>query len=295
MPSEPPVARRFRRFGLALLLLASLLPYHGCIAHPVEFDRPGRTASNYSRDTEPYVPAAAVELAFRQSGLRQEVDGGKDLLLGTSGGGSDDYGWYVFFGVPVWLALLGLSRRPGSRLRLAAGWTAWVLSAGLPVAITWGLLEGEVGLGPRALRTAGAWAAGAVAAAILLLRPPGRRHPSDLEATLSTHAVVALGVVFCRPVLDSLEWLFRDGHSGGAVLLALLHNYRPGFYLTVPALLMLAAPLYFSGEALSRRYDPLRPWRPPSSTATPTSTSTGSTPTGTPSSTGPGPPASSPS
>ena len=292
---EVPSGWGLQRVGVLLLVLASLLPYHGCIAHPSEFEDPAGSEGGYSRDALPFRPAAAVEFFVRRDvlGDRELKQDGTFLFPGEWT--SNDYGYVPFFGLPPWILALALSRRGGSRARWATGLVLWGITACLPVAIGIAWAEGVQGVGPRGLRDLEAVGAGVAAALVFAARPGGRRRPEDVEATLSTHAVVALGVAFTRPAIDVFRWTFEDGHSGGAILLALVHNYRPGFYVTVAALGLVAAPLYFSGEALRPLYDRLRPWRPRSSTPTPTSTSTASTGTASRSSNGPAPRGSSPS
>jgi len=288
-PPEGPAARGLRRAGFALLVLAAFLPYHGCIAHPGEFEHPPAPDDNYSRLHEPYRPISLVEFHLRQSGLREYGVDQYDLVFFPGGWTSNDYGYALFFGIVPWLLFLGLARREGSRTRRITALGVLALTACLPPLLALVLRHWASFDGP--------WAIGLAAGAALLLaaRPAGRRRPADIEATLSTHAMLGLGIAFLRPALDAGEWLFEKGHSVQAVLLAMLHNYRPGFYVTVAALCLVAAPLYFSEEALRRLYDRLPPWRSRSSTPTPTSTSTGSTPTAAPSSTAPARRASSPS
>ena len=288
-PLEGPAARGVRRIGFALLLLASLLPYHGCIAHPAEFENPPQTSDNYSRNNEAYRPLAAVEYDLRREWLREGDVERERLLLLPGDWTSNDYGYALFFGVVPWLLVLGLVRREGSRTRRITAVAVFAFTACLPFLLAWILKNKSQFDWPAATGLA------AGAAFVLAARPAGRRHPTDIEATLSTHAMLGLGIAFLRPALDAAEWIFDDGHTVNAVILAMLHNYRPGFYVTVAALCLVAAPLYFSEEVLQRAYDRLRPWRSRSSTPTPTSTSIGSTPTAAPSSTAPAPPASSPS
>ena len=288
-PLEGPAARGVRRIGFALLLLASLLPYHGCIAHPAEFEDPPSTDQQYGRLNEPYRPITVVEWNLRRTGLQEEGVTPQDLIFFPGQWTSNDDGWTLFLGVIPWLLFLGLARREGSRTRRITAISVFALTACLPPVI---LLIAKHEAGFDWLESIGLAAA---AAFILAARPAGRRGPTDIEATLATHAMLGLGIAFLRPALDAGEWIFEDGHTVNAVLLAMLHNYRPGFYVTVAALCLVAAPLYFSEEVLARLYDRLRPWRSRSSTPTRTSTSTGSTPTAAPSSTAPAPPASSPS
>jgi hypothetical protein len=288
-PLEGPAARAIRRIGFALLLLASILPYHGCIAHPGQFEDPPTTNDSYSRDALAYRPLAAVEYDFRREWLGDSDVQQEDLLLLPGDWTSNDYGYAAFFGVVPWLLVLGLCGRPGSRTRRVTAIAVFAITGCLPFVLVW-VLKHKTGFD---------WThsilLGAAAAFVLAGRPSGRRRPGDVEATLGTHAMLGLGIVFLRPGLDVAEWIFEDGHTVSAVTLAMLHNYRPGFHVTVVALCLVAAPLYFSEEVLQRLYDRLRPWRSRSSTPTRTSTSTASTPTAAPSSTAPAPPGSSPS
>ncbi len=293
---EGPASRFARRVGLALLVLATFLPYHGCIAQPSEFEPPKAvttTTDSYSRDNEACVPAARIEFEIRRLLLGEPREGLQDRLLLGAYGTSNDYGYVLFFGLAPWLLLLWLALRRGGRERRAVGRLLWILSGAIPFFVGWALVSGEAG-GPRLDPWIG-WPVATGAAVFLAWRPPGRRAPEDVEATLSTHALIALGVALCRPTLDFLDWAFDEGHSLASIALAMAHNYRPGFWLTLTALSLIAAPLYFSEESMRGLYDRCRPWRPRSSTPTPTSTSTGSTETGTPSSTAPAPPDSSPS
>jgi hypothetical protein len=288
-PTEGPAARGIRRIGIALLLLASLLPYHGCIAHPGEFEEPPSSDDNYLRSNEPYRPITVVEFHVRQTGLQQGPLSNYELFFFPGDWTSNDDGWVLFLGLIPWILFLGLARRHGSRTRRITAISVFVLTVLLPPTLA---LVSRYAAGFDWLHAIGI---GAAAALILAARPAGRRHPADIEATLATHAMLGLGIAFFRPAVDVSKWIFEEGHTVNAVLLAMLHNYRPGFYLTVAALCLIAAPLYFSEDALARLYDRLPKWRSRSSTPTPTSTSTGSTPTAAPSSTAPAPPASSPS
>ena len=126
-PLEGPAARGVRRIGFALLLLASLLPYHGCIAHPCEFEDPPSSVDNYSRDTPAYRPLAAVEYDLRREWLREEGVTQEDLLILPGDWTSNDYGYALFFGVVPWLLVLGLARREGSRTRRITAIAVFVL------------------------------------------------------------------------------------------------------------------------------------------------------------------------
>ena len=291
---EGPESRFARRLGFALLVLASFLPYHGCIARPADFEPPSPSGPVTTvSPSEPYVPIARVQLVVRTSLVGETELQEKDVFLGRESG-SDDYGFIVFLALAPWLALWGLTRRRGSRLRRGIGILLWALSAALPPTVAASLILSRGPGTPRAAPWQAVTVAG-LAALALAWRPPGRRSPEDVEATLSTHAVLGIGVALSRPLLDYSRWLFVDRHSPVAVAMTFFTNYRPGFWITLTALCLLAAPLYFSEESLRGLYDRARPWRSRSSTPTPTSTSTGSTPTGTPSSSAPAPPGSSPS
>lgn len=289
---EGPAGRFALRLGLALLVLASFLPYHGCIAEPDDFEPVPLTRGETETPDAAYVPLARAQWVVRHDLLGEEGLEEEDLFLGTNAA-SNDYGFLVFAALPLWLGFWGLTRRRGSSLRRGLGIGLWTLSGFLPPAFYLALRDerpGSPGFPPWM-----ALAVAAAAASALVLRPRGRRRPEDVEATLSTHAVIGLGVALCRPVLDYYRWFFVDGHSAQAVAKTFFVNYRPGFWITLTALTLLATPLYFSEESLRGLYDRCRPWRSRSSTPTPTSTSTGSMPTGTPSSTAPAPPGSSPS
>ncbi|MCK6480501.1 MAG: hypothetical protein L6R43_10230 [Planctomycetes bacterium] len=298
---ESPSLARLRRWGLLLLVLASFLPYHGCIAHPREFEPPPpptaivSSSNAYDRNHEPYTPAGRIEWILRSQVLGQEGTEAADATVLGTAGTSDDYGYLVFFGLLPWLLVLGLARGAGARRRSLLGRVAWTASALLPPALFWAMREQNIGIGEAPLPLIEAWLAAAGAAVVLAWRPPRRRRPEDLEATLSTHAALGVGIVLFRPALNYLEWIHLQGRSPGAAALAFLHNYRPGFWVTLLGLVLLAAPLYFHRRRLLRRYDVPLPCPSRSSTPTPTSTSTGSTPTGTPSSTGRAPRGSSPS
>ena len=291
-PTEGDAGRRLRRMGLWLLLLASVLPYHGCRAHPVEFDSPGSVDDNYKRDNTPYLGAVAIEWGVRWCLEGRGLNDDSDMFFGH-GMNRDDQGGSVFVLLPLWVAGLIAARRP--RLRRPAGLLLCLVSAGMVVAVGSAAGDGHKWIGPAWARVPEAILLALSLIAVLVWRPPGRRSPWDLEATVSSQALGALGFAAFFPFSRYVRWVFEDGHSRGATMLALWENYRIGFWGALAGLSLVAAPLYLSGERLARLYDAPIPWRFRWWTRMPTSTSTGSTPTGTRSSNGPGPPGSSPS
>jgi hypothetical protein len=290
---EGPAGRFARKLGIMLLVLASFLPYHGCIAQPDDFEPvPLSTSGWEAEDAEAYVPVVRVQWFLRHTVMGERDLQEEDLFLGNSSA-SDDYGFVIFIALPAWLAAWGLTRRRGSPTRYRTGRVLWCVTLGLPVAVFFCLIDSGMGCPDFPW-----WLALAVATAAALVvgvRPRGRRGPDDVEATLSTLAILGLGAALCRPLLDYYRWVFEKGHSPYAVAMTFFVNYRPGFWITLVALGLVAAPLYYSEDSLRGLYDRCRPWRSRSSTPTPTSTSTGSTPTGKPSSIAPAPPGSSPS
>jgi hypothetical protein len=292
---EGPAARWLRRAGLWILLLGSLLPYHGCRAHPNEYlDPPGEGNGNYSREHEGNRGVRAAEWMVRAKLLRLEDP--EPVIFGGDGHSDDMVGVWVFLALPFWAAALLLARRSGDRTRRVAALLLWSGAAILFAAVAVGsgpildpLAPPWFGMSPQVLVTL------AIGGLLLLARPPSRRSLADVESVVSVQALVGIEACLFTPVLQTWSWCVDDGFPFQAALRAQAVNYRAGFWLALLGLACVAAPLYFSGPSLRRRYDRPSPWPSNSSTPTPTSTSTGSTPTGGRSSDGPGPPGSSPS
>jgi hypothetical protein len=288
---EGPAGRAFRRAGLVLLLLASMLPYHGCRQYPG-----GRPREHFSPEYTGLNGAAILEGALRSAVLQQSGFRVEDALFACDGKSDDFIGPFVFLILPFWALALLLVRGGRPWRRWAVGAFLWlVIGAAFAAAALAGEWDLDLSKGPPGFGITGPPLLLPFAAGLLLLRPRARRGFTDVEATVSSQAVLALGLCLSWPAIQGMVWTFQDGHPVGDVVAALLANYRAGFWCALLALSLVAAPLYFSEESLRRLYDRCRPWRSRSSTPTPTSTSTGSTPTGTPSSTAPAPPGSSPS
>ncbi len=271
-----------RRAGLWLMVLALFLPYAGCGVDPEDVRRDELGWFDASPG-KAFVPAGRFEDMYREWYPDPKVRSGQFI------GGADkvdDNGFLVLLAAPLWGLALVAAGSPRRRFRRAAD---LLLHAGIACLLY--LAIGEL------VRNFSWHGVGIVAGGLVLLaaRPRGMWRLGEVEATVSTQALVGLGFVFLSPTLLYFEWVYDKGEPAGLALLALRHKYRIGFLAASAGLSLVAAPLYLSGERMRRLYDALDLWRSRWWTRTRTSTSTGSTPTATRSSTGPGPPGSSPS
>jgi len=272
-----------------------MLPYHGCRARPGEFEDPP-TYYEIQVDRKTGLSGAA----FAEWFLVDKVLGGdrsfEDTLFGYDGESDNFLALGVFCALPFWAAALFFARPGRRRTRWVAGALFWLVLGTLFVAgATEGFEEVPDLSDPPWFGDATRTVCLGIAGGILLLRPRHRWDIRDVEAMVSSQALLGLAICLTYPVTQAWRWTVTDGHTVIATARALWINYRVGFWLALAALALIAAPLYFSEESMRGLYDRCHPWRPRSSTPTPTSTSTGSTPTGTPSSNGPAGPGSSPS
>ena len=84
---------------------------------------------------------------------------------------------------------------------------------------------------------------------------------SDVEATVSSQAVVAVGLLLYTPLVDSLRLPLIKGYHLSSVLRSHWANHDSGYWLALVALLLIAGPLFVSGDALRRLIDRIRPRR----------------------------------
>ena len=284
-----------RRYGLLLLLLATILPYHGCRAHPSHYDLSRSREEGYYLERPGVIPTQFMKWVIRDKVLGLPA-GDTDFSGQPKSLRTDDYaGHSIFFAVPLWILALALARI-GGKARIAAAVLAWAGMIGSLAAIGIPVVGGDfLHLFPEPFREVESAAMLLAAFLLAAARPRHRWDFADVEATVSSNALLGIGAALYWPMHCYLRWTLKEGHSWGPVMASLWENYRIGFWVGLAGLLLVAAPLYFSGARGAALYDSPFPWHSPSSTPTPTSTSTGSTPIGTPSSTGPGPRDSSPS
>jgi hypothetical protein len=296
---EGDLGRRLRRIGLWLLVLATFLPYHGCRVHPSRVgspDVPPPGENSYDPD-DPGVRGGRIPEWFVREKLLGQMRIDEDAYFFSGGKATDDFlGPSVFLALPFWALSLLLVRLRGDGIRLAVGLILLVFLGVVFLLSAVALYGGRFDPGDLpGMGNLGATVALGIAGAALLLRPRGRLGIRDVEASVSAQAQLGLLLLFATPVLQSWTWIVEDGHRPVAVLRAHAANYRVGFWVALAGLLLVVAPLHFSGDALRRLYDRLRPWASRSSTPTPTSTSRSSTGTASRSSSAPAPPGSSPS
>ncbi len=281
-PPEGPRARIARTAGIALFVLSAFLPVYGCRASPNDFeDGPDKGGWYWIEEKMDDVPVV------RLLGFDDEGGPGSPALARLW----DERRFYPYLLVPFWISALASSRGGAPRRRRAAV-VLLALSVSLVVFEGFYLWFDFTGAGPRWSRRVERVAIWIGVAAVLWFRRRGRGRIEDPEAAVSALALLSLLHALAFPVSDIVRW--ADENSLGAMIHTLSVNYKPGYWVAVAGLGLVAAPGYFSGTA-RRRYDPALPCPSASSTATPTWTSTGSTRTGTRSSGAPSPPASPPS
>ncbi len=260
-PVEGPSGRAVRRWGLLLLLLASMLPYHGCRVHPGQLEGRSDGGGDYKVGHTGLNGAAILEGSARWllggSGFQVE-----DAVFPCDGKSDDLTGLLVFLALPFWAMALFLVRGDRLRTRWVVGSLLWTAMGAL---FLWAGI-GAIGTfdpsaGPPLYGVTGPPLLLPVAGALLLLRPRHRRAVPDVEATVGSHAVLGMGICLGWPLLTAWNWTFVDGHSPGSVLRALAANYCAGFWLALASLALIAAPLFVREERLRRWHDRCRPWR----------------------------------
>jgi hypothetical protein len=267
LPLEGPTARIFRRVGLLLFLLASLLPYHGCHAHPGEFSGTGVPGSLYSRECSGINGEAFAEQFVRTRLLGDSRFQLPDALVPCDGQTEDFIGPGVFLALPFWLAALILVRGKRPRTRWVVGLLLWAALGALCVAAAADGLDIYVGEGGKGNQTVSwswpypktVWAP--IVGVLLLIRPRHRWESGDVEATVSSQAVLGWGICVASPCMTAWGWATKEGQPLSAIAHALWINYRSGFWLALVALALIAAPLFASEDSLRRLYDRCRPWR----------------------------------
>ena len=302
-PGQGPLGASVRRIGLWVLLLAALLPSHGCHSHPSEFDDDPGTSEAFGSPGDSF-PVGRMEWFLQDKVFGLSWD--EDSRWLPDSGNPVNVGWTVLFALPLWFAALLLIRGSRGDLRRSRVGGALVLVSVVALgAAVYGVLEGFDGIsvkkGSAGFPPASAWSKDLqrvflVSGSLfhLVARPRGRWGLRDVEAWIATQAQFGMAVVLYNPIVESAEWYLKEGYPLGAILQAQWINYKIGTPVTLLGLALVALPLYFSEERLRSLYD-RRPWRSRSSTPTPTSISRHSTTTATRSSNGPGPPGSSPS
>jgi hypothetical protein len=241
-PPRPPTRRlpvgvAARWTGALLFLATAFLPVYGCRAHPRQFDAPpaGHERAGFVIQHRDRVPARALATSVRD-GWRAEGLGG--ALHGVW----RQRAWYPFLLAPLWLAVLLAARRPGSRASRAAGRALLCVSIAVAVLEAFYLGTDWRGMTAPALRGVEVAVAWLVVCAILFGRPAGSRL-ADPGAVVSSQALLCAGHALTFPVYDGAAWLL-EGYSSSAVLSTILSNYRPGFWLSLAAVSLAAAPLY---------------------------------------------------
>jgi hypothetical protein len=262
-PVEGPLGRRLRRWGLLLLLLASMLPYHGCRVHPGQLDGhgSGKDSSDWKPTHTGLNGAAILEGSVRgllgSRGFQVE-----DAIFPCDGKSDDLTGLLVFLAMPFWALSLLLVRGDRRRTRWVVGTLLWMAMGAVFLWAGLGILGSfDLSKGPPLYGIEGPPLLLPIAGALLLARPRSRRAIPDVEATVSSQAVLGIGVCLGWPVLTAWNWMYTDDHALGPVLRALWANYRIGFWAALLALVLVAAPLFLSEERLGRLVDRLLPWR----------------------------------
>ena len=198
---------------------------------------------------EGYIPAGQFEETYREWFPDPKV---RSRTFFPKGGSADDNGAVVLLAAPLWgLALAAM----GSRRRWFRRSADLLLLGGISFLLFGGIRE---------LVGHFDWQGAGLLGCILLLlaaRPRGRWSLGDAEATVSTQALVALGIVLLGPVGRYIGWVYNDGESREIALLALRHKYKIGFLCAAAGLTLVAAPLYLPAEAQRRLYDALDFWR----------------------------------
>jgi hypothetical protein len=279
--------RRLRWAGLALVALSLFLPVHGCRVDIGDFEPPPAPAADGSRSvvhtTSPLrVPVESIPEDFARGFAADGVRGGlREVRC-----------WYPYSLVPFWVLLLAGASRADAAGRRRLGVLALAIS-GLLLVFEATYLWTTLGTGwnrwgvasARPLQVAGVWL---VVLLVLAHRAPGRRRVEDVEATVSSQALLGALHAFSFPAWDLLRPVL-DGHGPWPAFATVSCNYRWGLWVAVLGFLLVARPGSLPGVPAGQGYDRRLPCPSPSSTPTPTSTSTGSTATATRSSTAPAP------
>jgi hypothetical protein len=231
-PPEPRLARALRLLAVLVFSFTAFFPVHGCGPGP------GPRASVPRRETPPPPVSEPVQVPFEEV-LEQGGEGWREG--GLLGALWSVRVWYPYVLAPLWIAALALALA-SRRLARAAGWGLLAVSLGIAL-FELGYISYQFrGFLPPLLRPLEVGIAWILVLALLFLRRGGRTF-LDPEATVSAHALLSVLHGLTYPVSDVRGWL-RSDFEPGAILRAVLHDYRPAFWVALAALAVAAVPGY---------------------------------------------------
>jgi len=155
--------------------------------------------------------------------------------------------WYPYAFVPLWIAALWACARGDDEKRRR--WSTVLRRASVAALVFEAvyLWRDFGGVGPKWLRVPECVVVWLVVAAILFWRPRGRREADEVEAHVSSQALLALCHALTFPVDNARRWL-GDGYSAAAIASSLGANYKHGFWIAVAAFAAAALPGYRLGR-----------------------------------------------
>jgi hypothetical protein len=228
-----------RAIGVVLFLGSLALPVHGCVSHPRDYETPpqARALPEGVRIVRRTSTTGVVQPGWR--GLEERATRGW-RREGAWGALWESRAWYPYYLAPLWLAaLLAARSAPRSRRSVARGllFLSGVV-ASFEFVYLWSDYDGFLGPSMAKVEKVLAWV---VVAGVLFWRPA--RRSDSIGATISAQALLAFLHAFVFPLQDVRFWSLQ-GYGPGAMVRAILANYRIGFWVAVAGLAAVAVPGY---------------------------------------------------
>lgn len=228
-----PAARAVRIVGVFVFAATLFLPAHACGPGAYPLGSGPRAAAERPDAPVEVATQVPIEEIVRRGSAGYAEGGVGEALWRTRV-------WYPYLLLPLWLAALAMAAAGGRGAR-AAGWGMLGLSVGLAVfegAYLWRNYRGAL---PENLRIVEVGLIGLGIVAILFVR---RGRPVlDPGAAISAQALLCFLHALTFPAYDLGRWV-DAGAPASSLASALLHDYRPGFWLALVGLALAAGPAY---------------------------------------------------
>lgn len=155
--------------------------------------------------------------------------------------------WYPWYLAPVWVLALVLGSGVGRARRRLVGVALLLLSFGV-VAFEAAYLKTEyLAFFPGVVGRIELGCVWLLVIAILLYRRPADRHMGAVEASVAAQALLGFVHGITLPATMFRQWLAQ--RDAVVVLEAVLHNFKPAFWIGMAGMLIMALPVYLRRTA----------------------------------------------